>query len=139
VPRHILYAYVDGCDHQDIAEVLDARLTEFVEGRKWTAGRAWSVNQVQDEDGSLKGDDLPLWDLGINLELPDPGEEPPGWFADVQAIAVFAGTLHREFGRDFVIGIEDTETGIAEDLFYVSTDIPDLGRLRSIIGVGNVE
>ena len=43
--------------------------------------------------------------------------EPAGWFAYVEAIARFFGNLHGEFGRDFVIGIGDAQTGIAEDLY----------------------
>ena len=77
--------------------------------------------------------------MGLNLELPDPGTESPGWFADVEAVAQFLGTLHRECGRDFVIGIGNTETGITDDLFDVSTGSPDLARLRAIIGVGDVQ
>ena len=49
--------------------------------------------------------------------MPDPGMEPAGWFAYVEAIARFFGNLHGEFGRDFVIGIGDAQTGIAEDLY----------------------
>jgi hypothetical protein len=77
--------------------------------------------------------------LGLNLQLPDPGTEPRGWFADIEAIALFLGRLHRECGRDFIIGIADNETGITDDLYDVSTDSPDLGRLRAVVGVGDVQ
>jgi hypothetical protein len=63
----------------------------------------------------------------------------PGWFDDVEAIARLLGRLHAEFGRDFIIGIADTNTGIAEDLFGVSTGSPNLNELRAIIGVGETE
>ena len=53
------------------------------------------------------------WDLGVNLELPDAGREPPGWFSDVEEIAVFLRLLSDESGRDFVIGIADAKTGIS--------------------------
>ena len=43
--------------------------------------------------------------------------------------------LHSTFDRDFVIGIADNITGVAEDLFLVESDAPDLDRLRSTIGV----
>lgn len=136
-PRHILYAYVDGADLESIANALDSRFAQFVQERSWTAGRASVVNQRRDD--WTKPGDLPAWNLGINLELPDPGAESPGWFADVEAIAQFLGLLHREFNRDFIIGIADTQTGALDDLFDVSTDSPDLGKLRAIIGVGAVE
>jgi hypothetical protein len=93
------------------------------------------VNQQHDDETCTQPGDLPLWDLGLNLELPDTGKEPHGWFADVEAIARFLGTLHNECGRDFIIGIVDTESGVTDDLFTVSTDLPDLNELRTIIGV----
>jgi hypothetical protein len=139
MPRHNLYAYVHGSDLEDVADMLDARFAEFVESRPWVAGRVSVVNQQHGEETCMQPGDLPLWDLGLNLELPDPGTEPTGWFADVEAVAQFLGTLHRECGRDFVIGIADTATGITDDLFDVSTDSPDLAKLRAIIGVRDVE
>ena len=135
MPRHTLYAYVDGADLEAVADTLDARFAEFVACRHWVAGRASVVNQRHGEETCTQPGDLPLWDLGLNLELPAPGAESPGWFADVEAVAQFLGTLHRECGRDFIIGIADGETGITDDLFNVSTDSPDLGKLRAIIGV----
>jgi hypothetical protein len=137
--RHVLYAYVDGADLEDVAEVLDSRFELFVEGREWTIGPATVVNQRHGEETCSASGDLPLWDLGLNLELPDPGAEPPGWFADVQAIAQFLGGLHSECGWEFIIGIADSETGITEDLFNISTAVPDLAKLRAIIGVRDVE
>jgi hypothetical protein len=139
MPKHTLYAYVDGADLEDVAAMLEARFMEFVARRRWVAGVASVVNQQYGEDTCTQPGDLPLWDLGLNLQLPDPGTESPGWFADVEAVAQFLGTLHHESGRDFIIGIADTETGITDDLFPVSTDSPDLGRLRAIIGVADVQ
>ena len=139
MPQHTLYAYVDGADLDGIADALDARFAKFVESRHWVAGRASVVNQRHERETCSQPGDLPLWDLGLNLELPNPDREPAGWFADVEAVGQFLGTLHREFGRDFIIGIADTQTGISNDLFDVSTDTPDLGRLRAIIGVGEGE
>ena len=138
MPRHTLYAYVDGADLEGVADMLEERFAEFVASRNWVAGSCTVVNQRHGEETCTQPGDLPLWDLGLNLELPDPDTEPPGWFADVEAVAQFVGTLHREFGRDFIIGIADAQTHITEDLFDVSTDSPDLGRLRAIIGVGDV-
>src|SRR5262245_63857633 len=108
--RHTLYAYVDGADLEDVADLLDARFAEFVAGRVWVAGHASVVNQRRGEETCTQPGDLPPWDLGLNLELPDPNTEPPGWFADVEAVAQFLGRLHRESGRDFIIGISDAQT-----------------------------
>jgi hypothetical protein len=61
--------------------------------------------------------------------------EPEGWFTDVEAIARLLGNLHEEFGRDFVIGIADAQTGIAEDLYWIADGSPDLKMLARVIGL----
>jgi hypothetical protein len=136
--RHTLYAYVDGADFDESAGKLESRFAQFVGSRRWTAGRAFVVNQRRGVETCSQPGDLPLWDLGMNLDLPDPGAEQSGWFADVEAVAKFLRILHGEFNRDFVIGIADNKTGVTEDLFSVSTNSPDLARLRTVIGIGNV-
>ena len=68
--------------------------------------------------------------------MPDPGMEPAGWFAYVEAIARFFGNLHGEFGRDFVIGIGDAQTGIAE--ICIDDSSPDLEKLARIVGLGSI-
>ena len=75
------------------------------------------------------------WELGINLELPNPGEEPQGWFADVEAIAVFLRELAGQLGLEFVIGIFDFKRGVSEDLFFIDAGPIDIEALQNIIGV----
>ena len=70
MPRHILYAYVDGADLDGIANVLDSRFADFVAGRAWIAGHASVVYQNHGDETCSRPGDLPLWDLGLNLELP---------------------------------------------------------------------
>src|SRR6266699_5201741 len=38
MPRHTVYAYVDGADLEDVAETLEERIKGFVAGRHWVAG-----------------------------------------------------------------------------------------------------
>jgi hypothetical protein len=130
---------VDGADLEEVADMLDERFAEFVASRDWIAGSAFVINQRHSEETRTQQGDLPPWDLGLNLELPDPDTEPPGWFADVEAVALFLGRLHRQSGRDFIIGIADSQTRTTEDLLVISTDSPDVGKLRAIIGVGDGE
>jgi len=137
--RHTLFAYVDGSDLDDIADALEGRLRAFVQGRRWVAGETCVVNQRLEADASCTGpEDIPSWDLGLNLHLPDAGMEPAGWFADVEAIAHFLGNLHRAFGRDFVVGIGDAETGTTEDLYCISDSSPDLEIMARVIGQGPI-
>ena len=133
--RHTLYAYVDGSDLAAVAATLEDQLNAFVDSREWTAGDTWVVNQRRGREACTRPEDLEPWDLGLNVRLPDPGLEKPGWFADIESVARFLGGLHRELGRDFVIGIQDVQTGIAEDLFFISSPAPDLEELGRIMGV----
>ena len=137
--RHTLYAYVDGSDLHDVEDMLIARLGKFVGSREWVCSDVVIVNQHGDpNDPSLGPDDLPDWDLGLNLALPDPGVEQPGWFADIESTAQLLGQLHAQTGRDFIIGIGDSERGISEDLFFVDSAEPDVSVLRQVVGVGDV-
>lgn len=126
--QHILYAYAEGHDFAPVAERLTARFADFIKGRQWVYGDAWPVNQRRQGEA---GD----WELGMNLELPNPHEEPPGWFADIEEVAIFLRELAGEFGLQFVIGIGDKSRGIAEDLFTVTSGPVDIERLQAIIGV----
>ncbi len=139
MPSHILYAYVEGSDLMDIADKLIARFSAFIESRHWTAGDAWPVNQRHRDSEALGAGDHPDWDLGLNLCLPSPGSEPVGWYSDIIAIAQFLGILHRDFGRDFIIGIGDEDSTVTTDLFSVECAEPNLNELRSVIGIGDVE
>jgi len=136
MPFDTLYAYVDGADIEDIAADLETRFTAFINGRRWWFdGAARVVNRRYGRETCTRPEDLPLWELGLNLLSPPPGVDLPRWFRDIEAIAGFLGTLHRECGRDFVIGITIAKTGVSDDLFFVTTDLPDMVKLRAIIGV----
>ncbi|SRR6266852_6984234 len=136
--QYMLYAYVEGSDLDLVAPILEARLKAFVSGRRWVVRDVWVVNQRHGPDTCTRPGDLPLWNLGLNLRLPKPDAEPPGWFADVEAVAQFLGELHGEFGREFVLGIGDVETGITDDMFFVSTTAPNVEELRRRLGVGDI-
>ena len=137
--RQVLYAYVDGSDLHDIASDLAAEFEDFVVGRMWVCDDPHVVDQKCLHDPAMKSGDLPDWDLGLNLDLPDSGHEKPGWFADVIAIAEFLAKLTTKYDREFAIGIADTQTGVSEDLHYIESDEPGLEHLRAIIGVGETE
>jgi hypothetical protein len=133
---HTLFAYVDGFDLHDLADEIEELCEAFVADRHWQFATPRVVNQRLTIDDRHTSNDLPEWELGLNLDLPDPGNERLGWFSDVEAIAGFAGTLYARTGREFVIGIADNVRGYAEDLFTVQSEHPDLERLRQIIGDG---
>jgi hypothetical protein len=134
--RHTLYAYVDGSDLDEVANQIETVLGGLIASSTWTLETPRIVNQKQERDASYCADDLTDWDLGLNLDLPDPGTEPPGWFQDVEQVARIVGQVVVGSGRQFVIGISNSNTGVSEDLFDVENSDPDLAELRAIIGVG---
>jgi len=132
--RHTLYAYVDDSDLEDVAALIEERLVELAEAPGWVTSRPTVVNQKTNLSGSHP-DDLPDWDLGINLALPNLGDEPARWFGDVVRVVGYLAKLRSAFDREFVIGIADNVTGVTEDLFFIESDTPDLDRLQSAVGV----
>ncbi|MFV8510606.1 hypothetical protein ACNRBV_04035 [Ralstonia pseudosolanacearum] len=121
----------------EVVEPIERQLRLFVDAEQWSGPPPIVVNQRAPES-TVQAGDFPSWDLGLNLALPDRGAELSGWFRDVEVIARFTGRLHALFSRDFVIGVSDNVTGIVEDLYFVESDVPDLGKLREVIGTGDV-
>ena len=133
--RHTLYAYVDGSDLDEVADEIQMSLEALVGSTTWAFVPPRIVNQKHVRDESYRPEDLTDWDLGLNLDLPEQGAEPAGWFQDIEQVARVVGQVVSRSGREFVIGISDSSTGVTEDLFHVENDEPDLARLRAIIGV----
>lgn len=134
--RHTLYAYVNGSDLHEVADDIELALEALVASTPWALLRPRIVNRKHKRDDSYGPEDLTDWDLGLNLDLPDPGAEPAVWFQDVEQVAQVVGQIVARTGRKFVIGIGDSSTGVTEDLFDVESGEPDLAKLRTIIGVG---
>lgn len=129
--KNSVYGYLIGSNFSDIAERVVERVEEFIGSRTWICPRVWSVDQPR-----IAFDGEPEWDLGFNVDLPDPSyEEPPGWFFDIEALLEFAVQLRREFGHDIVFGISDNHTGCAEDIVEIESDEPDVDYVRRFIGI----
>ena len=133
--RYTLFAYADGADFEAVADSLQARFRQFISSRRWIAGPPTIVNRRYGATRITQSGVVELWDLGLTLELPEIGTELPTWFADIEAIARFLGTLHGEFGRSFSLGFVDTESDRTEELFGVSTNPSDTGKLPVLDGV----
>ena len=136
-PRHTLYAYVEGGALAEVAPLVESQSREFVGLGGWRLAVPVVVNHPRARTPDLRADDLPSWDLGINLALPNPGEEPPGWFADVERVAAFAGRLYTQIQRTIVIGVWDSERRFSEDLFDVDSPEPNIDELRTLLGAGD--
>ena len=134
---HTLYAYVEGGDLAEIAPMVEARWAEFVRSGNWRLAPPVVVNQPHPRTPDMRADDLPSWDLGVSFALPNPGEEPRGWFSDVERIAAFAGILYAQIQRPIIIGVWDARGRISEDLFDVDSPEPNIDELRAVLGVGD--
>lgn len=122
---HILSSYVlPGDVVVDAGAVVEA-VNSFISSRSWKCAEVWAVSQLS-EDGE--------GELGLNLALPDVGEEPDGWYEDVEAVVSFCVRLRREVGRDFVVGLAH-QGGVAEDVIDIDSDEPNTRYLRRFIGV----
>jgi len=86
--KHTLYAYIDGSDLEKVAASIESDLSKFVDDNKWLYD-TWVVNQCYPVDETHKAGDLPDWDLGLNMILPDPDKEKSGWFSDIIKVAHF--------------------------------------------------
>ncbi|MDR6859466.1 hypothetical protein J2W96_005803 [Variovorax guangxiensis] len=91
--RHTLYAHVDGSDLEDVAAPIEESLADLAARPAWVTSRPAVVNRKTNVSGA-RPDDLPDRDLGINLALPDPGDEPDSWFGDVVRVAGHLAKLH---------------------------------------------
>jgi hypothetical protein len=117
-------------DLHDIADNIVERINEFIDQRQWICPDICVVNQQRAaEDGFAE------WNLGLNLDLPDPHQEPPGWFEDVKAIVSFCVNARKKHHHDFVFGISDNDRGIAEDIIDIDSDEPDVEYIKSFIGI----
>jgi hypothetical protein len=134
-PRHTLYCFVEGGDLHEVAPMIESRFRQLASQAGWNWRTPEIVNRRQPRTPDMRPDDLLQWELGLTLGLPNPGQEPKDWFADVERVARFAGSVFAETGRELVLGIWDAERNISEDLFDIDSDRVDLGELRAVIGV----
>jgi hypothetical protein len=132
-PRNVMLAYVDGSDLDGIADQLEARFRDFVSRRAWKAAEVSVVNMRQPRNPEDSPEDLPQWDLGLSLTLPNRGEKDEGWRDDVHATVDLLSVLNEEFGRDFVIAVHDRVRGFNEDVAYVASEPPDLEKIFFMI------
>ena len=127
--KDTIYIYVDGNDNLAIEERIINSLESFVSDRKWRCPKAWVVNQKVEAGG-----DEFDWDLGLNIDLPDRGNEPEGWFEDIKQAVEYCTQLYLDFGCEFAIGISDNVRGITEDIIYIDSGSPDIAYLKDFIG-----
>jgi hypothetical protein len=136
-PRHTLYCFVEGGDLDEVAPLVERECRELASLAGWRYSSPEVVNRRHARTPEMRQEDLPVWELGVTLNLPEPGTETDGWFADVERVVLWAAGVRKEIGRDFVVGMWDAARRISEDLFDVDDVDPDFDSLRAVVGVGN--
>ncbi len=106
-----LYVYVNGFDLADVEGKLLKAFNEFL--RIWNVQSARVINDKYERTPDLRPEDLPTWNLGLNLEFDSLPEHK------LEELICFLAKLARETGREFVIGCWNSETQIAEDWLFV--------------------
>ena len=109
-----LYVYVDGSDLADVEGELLPAFEAFA--RTWQVESARVINDRYERTPDLRPEDLPAWNLGLNLEF---DRLPRRRFEEL--IAFLAG-LSEKTGREFVIGGWSPETKVSEDWWFIGAD-----------------
>jgi len=113
---NLLYVYVDGSDLVDVEGKLLKAFDEFL--RCWKMESARVINDKYERTPDLRPEDLPDWNLGLNLEFDSLPKDKLG------ELVRFLAELASGTGREFVIGCWNSETKIAEDWLFVGEN-PD--------------
>lgn len=130
--RPVLYVYLDGCA-PSVAGRIAAELERAVSVSKWVLAAPAIVNEVGSCGATSGHRDLPPWDVGLELALPETGSEPCGWFRDVERFARMTGEVVSRTGCYFVIGIAECDAAVWEDLFVVDTATPDIDAFAAAV------
>ncbi|WP_157597737.1 MULTISPECIES: hypothetical protein [unclassified Rhizobacter] len=120
--KHTLYAYALPTAAPLDVDRLIVAMQSFIASRKWTCPEVWPVNQGTGDTA----------DVGLNMVLPDPGSELPGWFEDVAAVAMFCARSRPLFSCNFVIGAGDGKQ--ADEITEIDSDNPRIDFIRRFLG-----
>ena len=131
--RRVLYVYVeDRCEPSD-ASCIAAQLERAVSVSKWGLAAPEIVNEISSLGDQSGHRELPPWDVGLSLALPDAGCAPCGWFRDVERFARITGDIVSHTGHRFVVGVAECDAGLWEDLFVIDTPTPDVVALAAVV------
>jgi hypothetical protein len=130
--EHVLVAYADGADLDDVAPTLRATFARFAGSGAWPSGELQLVDLRQPIDPA-EPEFLPKWDLGLNLGL-DHRPGSPNWFAAVESLVAVLRQLAADTGREFVLFVcFRSEPWRQEHLAFVGPGLVDLAWLREAI------
>jgi hypothetical protein len=106
-----LFVYVEGFDLEEIEHELVQRFERFIE--TWGVDGVRLVNDKFDRTPEMREDDLPDWNLGLNVQI---GRLPP---EKITALIKFLADLSNQTMREFVIGSWSESNQIADDWCWI--------------------
>jgi hypothetical protein len=124
---HTFYLYLLPGATSDAMTNAIHELTVFQESRTWYSPDVWLVNQATEDDS----DDAR--EVGLNFQVTNLRADPGTWFPDVQAVVELAHHLRSRHGTEFVLGVADQSTGVAEDIAELTSPDKDLGYIRTFL------
>ena len=102
-----IYIYVDGSDLDDIAGPITEELDAWVNKNGFEIN---VVNHRHEKTSELKPNELPYWDLGVNLK--------PDNSLQFEKALQFLNDIAHKYKRDFALGYYSESSGISEDIDY---------------------
>jgi hypothetical protein len=131
--RRVLYVYLDESEPNGAGGRVAAELERAVSVSAWTLAAPAIVNDVGSRGDASRHRDLPPWDVGLTLALPESGCEPCEWFRDVERFARITGEVVSRTGCHFVLGVAEYDAGLWQDLFVIDTPAPDVVVLAAAV------
>jgi len=110
-----IYVYVDGADLEEVEGPLLKEFQRFAQ--EWNVGTVKVINDRFPRTPDLGTDDLPDWNLGINIE----SQSIPR--TKTEELLKFLSQLSSESGREFVVGGSHKENQPFEDWCFVGSDL----------------
>jgi hypothetical protein len=110
-----IYVYVDGSNLWNVEELLITRFQKFL--TTWGVDSARVINEKYPRTPDLHAEDLPDWNLGINLDVVNLSR------SRIEELVKFLNELATESDCEFVIGTANFETGITDDLCFVGRNV----------------
>jgi hypothetical protein len=110
-----IFVYVDGSDLEQVEAVLLRAFEDFT--ASWGVESVKLINDKHNRTSDLGPDDLPDWNLGLNVEVDSLPREK------IETLMRFLSKIAAKTDREFVIGAWRTKTMVSEDWCFVGAEV----------------
>lgn len=106
----VLYFYIEGSNLEEVESDVMATFAPFCSAGY---GRIWLVNDRSERTQDLRPEDLPDWNLGINVKIDHVRED------ELAGVVEASAWLAESLGRSVIVGAGSTVSALAEDWFSI--------------------